>query len=180
MQFTTTAGSVELTSSIETLNGVSNTNAAAFVSGTQTIQQIRAAMATPQNRAPVATFSSFTATEDQTFNGQLSATDADGDTLTFALTAHPAHGTMLLQPNGAFSYIPAPDYYGSDSFSFSVSDGKATATQSVTITVNNVNDAPLFGSALTPLNLAQRVLMTPVVLPIATDADNDPLTYSVS
>lgn len=142
--------------------------------------QVRQEKAEAQNKAPVATFTNLAAQEDQATNGVLTATDADGDVLTFALVSNPSHGTLLLQSNGTFSYIPASDYFGSDSFSYSVSDGKSTVQQAVTITVVNTNDAPVFSSPMPTLNLTQGVAMTPVVLPAAADADNDPLTYSVT
>ena len=137
-------------------------------------------MATPQNSAPVATFSTLAATEEQAASGRFTATDADGDPLVFSIASNPTHGTLQLQPDGTFSYLPIPDYFGSDSFSYTVSDGKATVTQTVSITVSNLNDAPQLSGAIPTINLTQGTTMTPVVLPSATDADNDPLTYSLT
>lgn len=74
-------------------------------------------------------------------------TDPDGDPLTAAraLVKEPEHGTAGVGPNGNFLYNPSPDFHGTDSFIYSVSDGKGgTATATVTVTVTSVNDEPFF------------------------------------
>jgi hypothetical protein len=56
----------------------------------------------------------------------------------------PQHAaSFTLNPDGSFSYTPAADYNGDDSFSYVASDGTAASTPvTVAITVNAVNDAP--------------------------------------
>src|SRR5207253_3031103 len=49
--------------------------------------------------------------------------DVDGDSLTAVLVSGPAHGTLTLNANGFFSYTPAADYTGPDSFTYKASDG---------------------------------------------------------
>ena len=45
----------------------------------------------------------------------------------------------------AVSYAPQPDFFGSDSFTYTISDGhNGSATATVTVTVTAVNDAPSF------------------------------------
>jgi VCBS repeat-containing protein len=69
--------------------------------------------------------------------------DPDGDPLTAALVTGPSHGSLTLNANGSFTYTPAPDYAGIDSFTYRASDGTLTSSlTTVTITVNAVNDAP--------------------------------------
>ncbi|MCA9920513.1 MAG: tandem-95 repeat protein, partial [Anaerolineales bacterium] len=60
--------------------------------------------------------------EDAPLSGDISTNDVDvdGDTLTYSLGTNPAHGTVLLAANGTFSYTPAANYNGSDSFTYSV------------------------------------------------------------
>jgi len=54
------------------------------------------------------------------------------------------HGTLILIPNGSFSYLPAPNYYGADSFTYKASDGTVDSnTATVSIDVGSVNDAPV-------------------------------------
>jgi hypothetical protein len=63
-------------------------------------------------------------------------TDADGDTLTAALTADAVNGVVALEPTGAFTYTPDAAFYGSDSFSYEASDGTTSNAAVVSITVN--------------------------------------------
>jgi hypothetical protein len=48
-------------------------------------------------------------------------TDPDGNSLTAVLRTPPAHGTAALSPDGSFTYVPAANYYGTDSFTYTVS-----------------------------------------------------------
>ena len=50
--------------------------------------------------------------------------DPDGDTLTVALASAPAHGSVTLNADGSFRYTPDTGGSGSDSFSYTVSDGQ--------------------------------------------------------
>ena len=69
--------------------------------------------------------------------------DPDGDPLTAVLVTGPSHGSLTLNANGSFSYTPAADFAGSDSFSYRASDGTVSSSPAtVTITVTPVNDAP--------------------------------------
>jgi VCBS repeat-containing protein len=75
--------------------------------------------------------------------------DVDGDTLTAVLVSGPAHGTVALNANGSFSYTPARNYSGPDSFTYKASDGSLqSGARTVDLTVNAVNDAPTAGVAL--------------------------------
>src|SRR5262249_33086904 len=78
------------------------------------------------NRAPAATKQTRNTNEDTPLTSALTATDADGDPLTFALVAGPAHGTVqLTAATGEYTYTPAADYNGLDSFTFKANDGSA-------------------------------------------------------
>ncbi|HSQ17797.1 MAG TPA: Ig-like domain-containing protein, partial [Anaerolineales bacterium] len=63
--------------------------------------------------------------------------DADGDALTAVKLGDPAHGTLMLYPNGSFTYTPTLNYSGDDIFTYQASDGMATSTPTqVTITIS--------------------------------------------
>ena len=103
----------------------------------------------PVNDAPVATADSYSTAEDSPLTmaapGVLgNDTDVDGDALTAVLAIGPAHGTLTLNANGSFSYVPAADYTGPDSFTYQARDpsGVVSATVTVSLTVTPVNDAP--------------------------------------
>jgi VCBS repeat-containing protein len=69
-------------------------------------------------------------------------TDTDGEALTAGNASDPDHGTVTLNPDGSFSYDPDSGYTGPDSFTYEVSDGTATDTGTVTITVIPPNATP--------------------------------------
>src|SRR6185295_14291762 len=70
-------------------------------------------------------------------------TDADSDPLTVTLVDDVAHGTLSLGSNGSFTYTPDANYFGADSFTYTVNDGTADSnTATVTLTIDSVNDAP--------------------------------------
>jgi len=74
--------------------------------------------------------------------------DVDGDPLTAVLVATTTHGTLALNANGSFSYTPAANYFGPDSFTYVASDGlTSSAPAVVSITVIPVNDVPSFANA---------------------------------
>ena len=107
--------------------------------------------------------------------GTLTATDVDSPTLTFTGPAtSTAGGTVSVTPDGSFTYTPLADYDGPDSFAYTVSDGTATATGTVAITVTAVNDAPVAGSP--SIETAQNAGYTGTLT--ATDVDSPTLTFA--
>jgi hypothetical protein len=68
------------------------------------------------------------------------ATDADGDPLTAALVSQASHGTVAVNPDGSFSYMPRASYIGIDSFTYRASDG--TALSNVATVLLDVADIP--------------------------------------
>jgi hypothetical protein len=95
------------------------------------------------NQAPTADAASLTTVEDTARTFTLTGTDPENGVLTFTITTAPQHGTLTgTAPN--VTYVPAPNYFGSDSLSFVVSDGSATsAPATVAISVTASNDAPV-------------------------------------
>ncbi|WP_332608971.1 tandem-95 repeat protein, partial [Achromobacter sp. ESBL13] len=83
-----------------------------------------------------------TTVEDTAVIGRVSAVDGDGDTLAYSVGTAPAHGTVTVNSaTGAYTYTPTADYYGSDSFVVSISDGNGNISLStVSVTVSAVVD----------------------------------------
>jgi VCBS repeat-containing protein len=97
----------------------------------------------PANAPPAFDDAAFDGDEDTIINGTLTATDPDGDPVTFSLTTGAQNGNVVLTSAGAFFYTPNDDFFGNDSFTVTASDGNGgTATATVALTVNPVNDAP--------------------------------------
>ncbi|HIF9539632.1 TPA: Ig-like domain-containing protein, partial [Photobacterium damselae] len=129
---------------------------------------------TPVNDAPVGEDISAETQEETAVTGQLTATDADGDNLTFKPGADPTNGSVTVNPDGSWEYVPNPDFNGEDSFTVVVDDGNGgTDTITVTVNVTPVNDAPVGEdvSAETQEETAVTGQLT------ATDADGDNLTF---
>ena len=95
------------------------------------------------NDAPVAASQTVSGDEDTNIPVTLNATDAEGDTLSFAITTQPSHGT-LKQNAGAVVYRAFDDWSGTDSFGFTASDGQSTSDEAtVTVVVRAVSDVPI-------------------------------------
>jgi hypothetical protein len=81
------------------------------------------------NQAPTVAYNPTTTIQTgQTVTGNLGASDAEGDTLTYKVTQGPKYGTLAIdQATGNFTYTPNDINYNAvqtDSFAVSVSDGK--------------------------------------------------------
>jgi hypothetical protein len=119
------------------------------------------------------------ATEDQTYTYDVNATDPDvGDVLTYSLTQKP--GFLSINPNnGVISGTPDNGDVGDHAVTVVVTEARyATDTQSYTLSVANVNDAPTITS--TPVTDADEDAAYSYDVN-ATDPDvGDVLTYSLT
>src|SRR5690606_25781262 len=110
-----------------------------------------------------------------TINVLNNDSDREGDVLRAAIETEPSHGNITMTSARVATYCPAPDYHGPDSFTYTVSDGRATATATVAITVDPVNDPPV---AYSPNTTVQEDSTITIIMP-ATDIDSNNLTYIV-
>ena len=92
------------------------------------------------NRAPVADDQLVSTDEDTAVSITLTASDADGDSLTYSVITLPGSGTLSgTAPN--LTYTPDANFSGSDSFTFQANDGLADSNiATISITVDSVND----------------------------------------
>ena len=97
----------------------------------------------PVNDAPVADAQTVITNEDTAKRITLTATDVEGDYLTYSVVTPPAYGSLSgTAPD--VTYTPALNFNGADSFTFKSNDGQLDSnTASITITVTPVNDAPV-------------------------------------
>lgn len=130
------------------------------------------------NQGPVAADLAETTPEDTALNSAVTATDADGDSLTYSIVSGPTYGTLTSfnAATGDYTYVPVANYHGPDAFTFRASDGRGGSDEgTVSITVTSVNDVPIARGWQfttledTPLDEFLR----------ASDADGDPLVYSL-
>ncbi len=118
--------------------------------------------------------------EDTAANGQLFAFDPDDirEPVTYTVVTAPAHGTVTLnRSTGAFTYTPAQDYTGPDSFTVSATASLCDSSiKTVNITVIPSNDPPVL-APVPPINTATNTPASGRL--VATDPENDAVTYSV-
>ncbi len=103
-------------------------------------QAIIAVTVTPVNDLPVAVADNFEAKENQKLEGNILANDfdVDGDIILVDINPvqPPAHGTLVLTANGDFTYQPAIDFMGSDSFTYRICDnGTPSLCSTATVTI---------------------------------------------
>ena len=126
----------------------------------------------PVNDAPVANNDGATTLEDApvTFPVLNNDGDLDADALSISDFTQPAHGMVVKNTDGSFTYTPAADYDGDDSFSYTVCDPSGLCdTANVSIAVGAVNDPPVAKSD----NLSLNEDSTATVNAVSNDTDVD-------
>ena len=93
---------------------------------------------TPINDAPVATGETVTVESGDTLSEILEdlVSDVDGDDLTYTLISDVSSGTLTLNPDGTYSYLPSSGFFGETTFTYSVCDnGTPELCDQATITI---------------------------------------------
>ncbi|MCA9215413.1 MAG: tandem-95 repeat protein, partial [Planctomycetales bacterium] len=130
------------------------------------------------NGAPIAVDDAYELTEDPGFffiapgQGVLANdSDPDGDALTAVVVDTVKHGTLALVANGSFSYAPERNFFGTDSFTYTANDFRASEPATVTFTVTPTYDAP---AAVADSYLARpaTVLRIPSLVGVTTNDSN--------
>lgn len=124
---------------------------------------------------PGASSSSVTTDEDIAASITFDAAAGSNNSLTYTILTGPANGTLT--GSGANrTYTPAPDFSGTDSVTFTVTDGaNRSATATVSITVNAVNDAPVATLTVVPTGVEGSAVTATVSV---TDVDSTSFTYA--
>ena len=140
--------------------------------------------------APVISSSaSFSAAENQTAVGTVTAADAEGDALSYSVSG----SELAISLSGVLTFKVAPDYETKTSYiaTVTINDGVNNTTQAITVSVTNVNEAPkITGNSEFNINEDISGLCSgsdlygggscEVFYITATDPDNDNLAYSIS
>jgi uncharacterized repeat protein (TIGR01451 family) len=94
---------------------------------------------------PVANADMFTVAEDSSTALNVRANDTGlGDVPIMTVATDPPHGTVMVNANGTIQYTPDPDYFGPDSFTYTITDSTGQSSMAmVTINVTSVNDVPV-------------------------------------
>ena len=142
---------------------------------------------TVTNPAPVAGDDSVTTNEDTPVTVAVRTNDADGgadsDALTVTAVTQGTNGSVVIDPvSGDPVYTPDADFNGTDSFTYTLSDGQGgTDTATVTVTVAPVNDVPVTAAGLPAQSGMDGVAVAPLdVSPGFADVDGDTLSYAAT
>ena len=131
------------------------------------------------NTAPVlASIGSQTLTEDTPIIIELSASDAEGNPITYSVEGGASETVLAVVSNDTLFLTPAADYFTSEAISLTVTadDGHGgTDSEVVSISVTNVNDAPLIAGISDQTGSEGTELTFDLT---ATDIDNDDLTWT--
>lgn len=100
--------------------------------------------------------------------------DANGDLLTIVAASNAVNGIVSLNA-GTLQFTPAPNFYGTASFDYTVSDGTASDVGRVTVNIASVNDGPIANAVSTTTNEDTSVVVTLS----GSDIDSFGLTFSV-
>lgn len=128
------------------------------------------------NLPPQAVTDSFTVDEDNALNANVldNDTDPENSLLTLdSIISSPVNGQLTFDSSGNISYQPNKDFAGQDSFIYQIlDDANNSAQASVSITVNNLNDAPIATNDAYSLAVDNTINITNTGL-LANDLDID-------
>ncbi|MDX2043801.1 MAG: HYR domain-containing protein [Acidobacteriota bacterium] len=170
-----TAADIQVTTSIITLGN----GDMAFADSEN--NRIRLLVQLPNQNPVLAAVANQSVNEGQTATVSFSATDGNQDPLVFSMQNAPSFATLTDAGNGTASLQLAPGFSdaGTYNVTVSVNDGDATDSKNFTITVADVNRAPVVN--VTPISPTYEATgpngRQVNLLATASDPDNDPLSY---
>tara|TARA_B110000967_G_C18897995_1_gene572222 strand:+ start:721 stop:5196 length:4476 start_codon:yes stop_codon:yes gene_type:complete len=131
------------------------------------------------NDTPVAVNDELTILEDaavSSTNVVLNDTDEDNDNLSIINLSFDGNGTVTVNTdNISIDYIPEENFNGTETITYTLSDGELTSTATLTISVTAQNDAPIAQDGT--ITLAQG--NTEIVSLNASDIDSSQLTFNI-
>jgi len=136
--------------------------------------------------APEANADQFQISEDQTLQGNVLTNDTNQYSGDLRVNADalilPQHGTLNINENGDFTYIPIANFNGEDAFSYQVANELGMIdTAVVEITILAVNDAPIaLDNTYSITNNGTLVVLSPGLLINDSDIDLDDLTVDTT
>jgi hypothetical protein len=105
--------------------------------------------------------------------------DVDGDTTSFSISSQSTNGTVVYNSStNKFQYSPNLNFFGVDSFSYTVSDGSLSSSGTVSLTVSPVNDAPTL-TITSSLNAIASDSVNNEIGLVTEDVDGDTLSLVV-
>jgi hypothetical protein len=141
-----------------------------------------------ENSPPAVSSDAYNTTRNQTLtvNAALGVlandSDSDGDTLAAILLSGTSHGSLGFQTDGSFTYTPANNFTGSDSFTYQATDGKSTSSVA-TVTLTVTASSPINQPPITTADAYEGVRNQPMQVGVPTGVlanDSDPDGDSLS
>ncbi len=160
-------------------------------SGSTTIQNIAVTVTAVNDNLPVFTSpATYNVLENTTAIGTMTATDADlpAQTISYSLTGGVDQAKFSVTSGGVLKFIAGPDFeQPGDAGANNVYDLQVTASdanggltvQNIAVTVNNINDAPVFTSSAT-FNVLENTTAVGTVLATDADVPSQTVTYSIT
>ena len=134
--------------------------------------------------AETAQSGSFVCDENYSYNCGVSASDANGDELSYAITAGNEDGLFEISSAGRISLVGSLDYETTTSYTLTVtvSDGRGkSATATVEINVTDVDEAPVFEESEYECEIVEGTTsFTSTCSVAATDPEGEPVTYEIT
>ena len=130
----------------------------------------------PVNAPPIAVDGSLTVAPGATAQGMFSASDSDGEPLTYRVVTAPAGGTVSVTSAGVFNYSANAGVTGTDSFTFVANDGAVDSNvATMTVTYAASNTPPISNPGV--LTVVAGATATGALT--ATDDNGDKLAYAM-
>uniref|UniRef100_UPI0040486CD1 Ig-like domain-containing protein n=1 Tax=Flavobacterium sp. TaxID=239 RepID=UPI0040486CD1 len=177
----TSAGVLSFASAPDYETKASYTATVTASDGTNTTTQSITVTVTDVNESSVTAVGDINSTDEDnsvTFDPLANDTIVTGGYAVSLTADTPGNGAVTVNSGNTLTYTPSSNFFGTDTFNYTITVNSVSGTGSVTITVNSVNDLPIISglsSTLTP-NENQ----TNVVTVNASDIETSSLTYSIS
>ncbi len=150
--------------------------------GGSAIASVTVTVSAPVNHPPVAVDDTLTTRQDRAGIVYVLTNDSDpdGDGIQLTGTTQPGHGSVSCYTSGGCTYTPELGFFGSDSFGYTISDGRGgTATAIVEITVTeSPNNPPL--AVDDSVETRRNTAVTVDVVLNDSDPDGDPFALTAS
>jgi len=104
--------------------------------------------------------------------------DIDGDQISIVISSPPSNGNIIVHANNTVTYVPSPNYHGTDNFEYTITSEHDTATANVIVIVNAVND-PIVAND-DDISTPEDVPVNIAVLENDENVDNDSLSIIIA
>ena len=109
--------------------------------GVGAAQTLKLRISSGKDEAPTAKDGTLETYKNIPNSGVLEAADPEGKALQYTLSSAPKRGTVELNPDGTYTYTPAKNKVGKDSFTFTATDPAGNVSNEATIQIEILKPA---------------------------------------